>query len=172
MVRTCHSKKSAPSTTAADRRAITIVRTTCAGAKRTHTTPSSEGVGVVVGFVGSVCVILCSPVSPVPSLAGSVCGSLRSGVSPLFSLIPSPQLRTAVEIFTQQVPASRKVALLGLTVAADVRVTNDEVCCNWAYLLTKVQTTLKAPCCAFLRSVLTSITFHSGNLGDLVPLGI
>src|SRR5215203_4701555 len=77
MVRTCHSKKSAPSTTAADRRAITIVRTTCAGAKRTHTTPSSEGVGVVVGFVGSVC------------------EPLRSGVSPLFSLIPSPQLRTA-----------------------------------------------------------------------------
>src|SRR5215213_969077 len=77
MVRTCHSKKRAPSTTAADRRAITILLTTCDGAKRTHTTPSSEGVGVVVGFVGSVC------------------GPLRSGVSPLFSLIPSPQLRTA-----------------------------------------------------------------------------
>ena len=31
----------------------------------------------------------------------------------------------------------RKVALLGLTVAADVHVIKDEVCCNWAYLLTK-----------------------------------
>src|SRR5215211_5579633 len=93
MVRTCHSKKSAPSTTAADRRAITIVRTTCEGAKRTHTTSSSEGVDVL-GFVGSGCVVLCSPVSPVPSLAGCACGILCSSVLPLSSLIPSPQLRS------------------------------------------------------------------------------
>src|SRR5829696_7335299 len=36
---------------------------------------------------------------------------------------------------------------------------------NWAYLLTKIQTTLKAACCTFLRSV----TLHSG---DLIPLGV
>jgi hypothetical protein len=47
MVRTCHSKKSAPSTTAAVRRATATVRTTCDGAMRTHTTPSSEVVGVL-----------------------------------------------------------------------------------------------------------------------------
>src|SRR5215218_1063143 len=93
MVRTCHSKKRAASTTAADRRAMTAVRTTCDGAMRTHTTSSSEGVGVL-GFVGSVCVVLCSPVSPIPSLAGSVCGPLRSPVSPLSSLISSPQLHS------------------------------------------------------------------------------
>src|SRR5918997_2814946 len=52
IVRTCHSKKRAPNTTAAARRATTTVRTTCEGAMRTHTTPSlsSAGTAGVAGF--------------------------------------------------------------------------------------------------------------------------
>ena len=45
-------------------------------------------------------------------------------------------------------------------------VTDEEIfCCIWAYLLTKVQITPKAPYCTFSCSV----TLHSG---DLIPLGV
>src|SRR5215212_6267477 len=134
MVRTCHSKKRAASTTAADRRAITIVRTTCEGAKRTHTTSSSEGVGVL-GFVGSVCVVVCSPVSPIPSLAGSACGPLRSPLSPLSSLISSPQLRSGDrDFYTTSIRESQS-----RTSGVDRRCRYQRrqrrnICCDLAYL--------------------------------------
>src|SRR5829696_1104432 len=181
-VRTCQSRKSPASTTAAVRRAMAIVRTTCEGAMRTHTVSSSPGMGRlgpagwlgpagcvcatlcsllsspdagVLGFVGSVCGVLCSPVSPVPSLAGSVCESLRSPVFPLSSLIPSPQVHSGSRRSYYTTSTCERQSRRGAQTPPY-----------------QVQITLKALCCAFLRSVLTSITFHSGDLGDLVPLGV
>src|SRR5919107_1225949 len=71
IVRTCHSRKRAPNTTAVARRATTTMRTTCEGAMRTHTTPSLSSAGAA-------------------RVAGSVCeGSVSTGSSEgrLFSLI-------------------------------------------------------------------------------------
>src|SRR5215207_301345 len=60
-----------------------------------------------------------------------------------------------------------EVAVLELTVSPDVHITDKELFwSNCAHLLTKIQTTLKALCCAFLCS---RITLHSG---DLIPLGV
>src|SRR5919199_2761724 len=93
--RTCHNRKSPPTTTAAVKSPTATVRTTCEGVMLTRTTPCSSSVGVP-SFLSSVCEGVCLPLPSLGtgtlSFSGPVGGVFSSPVSSLPSFMPLPQL--------------------------------------------------------------------------------